>query len=245
MTVPHADPAIPQCRPWTNHTLRTMLRPKPPTAATSGVRVSWRPRRTPVVARTTSMAGMPSAEIRRYVTAWARAASDAPKTRQTGSARTATTTVVTAPRAMASHVPSMPAAIAPGARPGAELAGDDGGRAVREEDEDVGRGQQHGAGDTEPGQGCDAEAADDGGVGEQEERLGDEREERRHGEPQHLAVLAPGELAHVGAVAWAPLTVALVSRARARPCGCRLGARARAAVDRRRPPRSPVRLRGA
>ena len=38
---------------------------EPPTAATSGVRVSCRPRRTPVVARTTSIAGMPIAEIRR------------------------------------------------------------------------------------------------------------------------------------------------------------------------------------
>ena len=63
------------------------------------------------------MAGMPSAEIRRYVTAWASAASEAPKTRQTGSARTATTTAVTVPRAMASQVPSMPAAIAPAREP--------------------------------------------------------------------------------------------------------------------------------
>ena len=65
MTVPHADPAMPQPRPWTNQTLRAMLRPKPPTAAISGVRVSWSPRSTPVVARTTSIAGMPIAEIRR------------------------------------------------------------------------------------------------------------------------------------------------------------------------------------
>ena len=42
-----------------------MLAPKPTTEATSGVRVSCRPRSTPVTARTTSMAGMPTAEIRR------------------------------------------------------------------------------------------------------------------------------------------------------------------------------------
>ena len=90
-----------------------MLRPKPPTAATSGVRVSCRPRRTPVVARTTSIAGMPIAEIRRYVTAWSSAASEAPKARHTGSAASATTAAVTAPRPIASQVPSMPAEIAP------------------------------------------------------------------------------------------------------------------------------------
>ena len=70
--------------------------------------------------------------------------------RQTGSAASrATTAAVTAPRAIASQVPSMPAEIAPGARAGAELAGDDGGRAVGEEDEDVRRGEQHGARDAE------------------------------------------------------------------------------------------------
>lgn len=35
-----------------------------------------------------------------------------------------------------------------------------------------------------------AEVADDRGVGEQEERLGDEGEERRQREPEDLAVLA-------------------------------------------------------
>ena len=35
------------------------------TATTSGVRVSWRPRTTPVAASISSRAGMPSAAIRR------------------------------------------------------------------------------------------------------------------------------------------------------------------------------------
>jgi hypothetical protein len=73
----------------------------------------------------------------------------------------------------------------------AELAGDDGGGAVGEEDEDVGGGQQDGAGDAETGQRLDAEAPDDGGVGEEEQRLGDQGEEGRDGQAQHLAVL-PG-----------------------------------------------------
>ena len=50
----------------------------------------------------------------------------------------------------------------------------------------------------EPGEGGDAEPADDGGIREQEERLGDECEERGHGEGQHLAVLAgPGRRSRV------------------------------------------------
>ena len=117
MTVPHAEPAMPQCRPCTNQTLSTMFRLNPPTAATSGVRVSCRPRSTPVVASTTSIAGMPSAEIRRYVTAWSIASGEAPKTWATGPAKAATSAVVTAPRAIASQVPSMPAEIAPAREP--------------------------------------------------------------------------------------------------------------------------------
>ena len=108
---------MPQCSPCTNQTLRAMFRLNPPTAATSGVRVSCRPRSTPVVASTTSMAGMPSAEIRRYVTAWSIASGEAPKTCATGPAKVATSRVVTAPSAIASQVPSMPAEIAPAREP--------------------------------------------------------------------------------------------------------------------------------
>src|SRR5699024_3150672 len=61
----------------------------------------------------------------------------------------------------------------------AEPAGDGRGGAVGQEDEEVDRGQQDGAGDAEPGEGGGAEVADDRRVGEQEKRLGDEGEEGR------------------------------------------------------------------
>ena len=44
-----------------------MLSRLPTTAATSGVRVSWRPRSTPVVASMTSNGVVPRNAIRRYV----------------------------------------------------------------------------------------------------------------------------------------------------------------------------------
>ena len=47
-------------------------------------------------------------------------------------------------------------------------------------------------GDAEPGQLRRAEVADDRGVGEQEQRLGDEGAERGDGEPEDLAVLQDG-----------------------------------------------------
>ncbi len=65
ITVPHADPAMPHPRPWTNQRLSSALVVNPATATTSGVRVSCRPRSTPVVASTTSIDGMPKAETRR------------------------------------------------------------------------------------------------------------------------------------------------------------------------------------
>src|SRR5690606_12256809 len=63
---------------------------------------------------------------------------------------------------------------------------DDGCRAVGQEDEDVGGGQQHRAGDTETGQRGGPEVADDGAVRQQEEGLGDERQEGRDGKSQDL-----------------------------------------------------------
>ena len=73
-----------------------------------------------------------------------------------------------------------------GAGAGAEVAGDQGGAPVGEEDENACRCEQDRAGDAQSGEGGGAEVADDGGVGEQEERFGDEREERWNREPQHL-----------------------------------------------------------
>ncbi len=67
--VPHAEPAMPSPAPYTRVTLRTTLTGKPTTATASGVRVSCRPRSTPVAAKLTSMAGSEIALIRRYVVA--------------------------------------------------------------------------------------------------------------------------------------------------------------------------------
>ena len=77
---------------------------------------------------------------------------------------------------------------------GAEVPGDDARRAVGEEDEDAGARDEGGARDAEPGELGRAEVADDRGVGEQEERLGDEREEGRDREPEDLAAVAPRAL---------------------------------------------------
>ena len=94
-----------------------MLAENPATDATSGVRVSCSPRSTPVAASATSIAGMPRAEMRRYVTAYPIASGEAPKTRHSGSAARATPTEVRAPSPTASQVPSMPASRAPRSLP--------------------------------------------------------------------------------------------------------------------------------
>ena len=60
----------------------------------------------------------------------------------------------------------------------------DGGGAVGEEDAQADRRLEHARGDAEPGQLRGAEVADDRGVREQEQRLGDQREERGDRERQ-------------------------------------------------------------
>ena len=72
---------------------------------------------------------------------------------------------------------------------GAEVTGDDARRAVGEEDEDAGAGDEGGARDSQPGELGRAEVADDRGVGEQEERLGDERQEGRDRKADDLAAV--------------------------------------------------------
>ncbi len=72
-----------------------------------------------------------------------------------------------------------------------EPAGHAGGGAVGEEDAQPDRGLQHRGRDAEPGELRGAEMADHRGVGEQEERLGHERQEGRDGQPHDLAVVAP------------------------------------------------------
>ena len=71
---------------------------------------------------------------------------------------------------------------------GAEVARHAGGGAVGEEDAQADRGLQDDRRDAEAGELGGAEVADDRGVGEQEDRLGDERQEGRDGESQDLAV---------------------------------------------------------
>ena len=71
---------------------------------------------------------------------------------------------------------------------GAQEAGDAAGRAVGQEDAEPDHGLQDRRGDAETGELRGAEVADDGGVGEQEERLGDQGQERRDRQSQDLAV---------------------------------------------------------
>ncbi len=77
---------------------------------------------------------------------------------------------------------------------GAEVAGHAGGGAVGEEDAQADRGLQDDRRDAEAGELGRAEVADDRGVGEQEDRLGDEGEEGRDREAQDLAVDWPSRI---------------------------------------------------
>jgi hypothetical protein len=77
----------------------------------------------------------------------------------------------------------------------AEEPRDAGGGAVGEEDAEPHRGLQHHGGDAEPGQLGGAEVTDHRRVGEQEQRLGDQGQEGRSGEPQDLPV-GPAQPAH-------------------------------------------------
>ena len=61
--VPYADPAMPSPAPYTSATLRAMLARLPTTATISGVRVSCRPRSTPVAASISSRGTVPSNAI--------------------------------------------------------------------------------------------------------------------------------------------------------------------------------------
>ena len=73
--------------------------------------------------------------------------------------------------------------------PGADLAGHRGGGAVGQEDAQADQRAEHRRGDAEGGQLRRAEVTDDGGVGEQEERLGDQGEEGGDGQSQDLPVV--------------------------------------------------------
>ena len=155
-----------------------MLSACPPTATTSGVRVSCRPRRMPVVASMTSSGVTPRKAIRRYVSP-ARPPPARRHRRTSGPVVATPTRVMTTPTA--DGEPDPVDALGEGRPPvaGAQQAGDT-GRWSRTRGRRTGR-PASGArgGDAETGQGCGAEVADDRRVGEQEQRLRDEREERR------------------------------------------------------------------
>ena len=85
-----------------------MLSRLPTTAATSGVRVSCRPRSTPVVASMTNNGVVPRNAIRRYVVAWSATSPPAPKAPTSQGVAVIPATVVTAPMSTASQTPSMP-----------------------------------------------------------------------------------------------------------------------------------------
>ena len=87
-------------------------------------------------------------------------------------------------------VDALPDRRIPMARP--ELTGDGGRRAVGQEDRDADQRRERLAGDAQAAERHGAEAPDDGGVGEQEERLGDERAESRQRQPQDLRILRVG-----------------------------------------------------
>ena len=182
--------------PKTSTTLRTMLSPLPATATTSGVRVSWRPRRTPVAASITSSGTVPRKAIRRYVVAWPATSGPTPKAATSGPVSATPATVTTAPMPTASQTPVDTLGQGAAQVTGAEPAGHAGGGAVGEEDAEPDRGLQDDRGDPEPGQLGGAQPADDGGVGEQEQGLGDEGEEGRDREPEDLAVVGAADGGH-------------------------------------------------
>ena len=90
-----------------------MFSPLPATATTSGVRVSWSPRSTPVVASMTRSGMVPRKAIRRYVVAGSATAGPTPSSRTRGPVAATPTRVSTAPISTASQTPSMPWARAP------------------------------------------------------------------------------------------------------------------------------------
>ena len=93
--------------------LSAALRANPVTVTSSGVRVSCRPLSSPCAARQTSIAGMPRALIRRYVTP-ASTTSGALVIARTASGAAANVAAASGMlSANASHTPSRPAPIAP------------------------------------------------------------------------------------------------------------------------------------
>jgi hypothetical protein len=64
-TVPAAEPAMPQPKPYRKSALSAAFAANPTPATTSGVRVSCRPRSSPVAAMTINIPGRPISETER------------------------------------------------------------------------------------------------------------------------------------------------------------------------------------
>ena len=105
--------------------------------------------------------------------------------------RTSRPIASTTPRPRASQMPSIPDGHRAALVAGAEPAGDGRCGAVGEKDHQADDRLQHRAGQAEAGQGSRAEVADHGGVGEQEQRLSDERPEGGDREAKDFAVHGP------------------------------------------------------
>lgn len=90
---------------------------KPSPATHSGVTVFCMPRSRPVAANTTSMAGRPHIEMRRYATAPDATPGAAPNAATMAGTDSDPAAASTAPSANASHMPSIPADTAPAASP--------------------------------------------------------------------------------------------------------------------------------
>ena len=220
-TVPIAEPAMPSPSnpptPYTSNRFSTMLTPFPSTATTSGVRVSCSPRRTPVVASITSSGVVPSHAMRRYVVANPSTDDPAPNAPTSGSVKATPRTVTTTPISTASQTPSIPCARAPCSSPAptcrATLAVVPYARKMH---------SPTAVCSTTAAMPCPASSGvprwpDDRRVREQEQRLGHQRQERRHREPQdlpvvgasHLTILEPSGLTMCGGTAraktpWTP-----------------------------------------
>jgi hypothetical protein len=89
----------------------------PTTATSSGVRVSCRPRSTPVAASITSSGTVPRKASRRYVVANPDTAGSAPNRSTSRPASSTPRAVVTVPMSTASHNPSTPCSRAPRVSP--------------------------------------------------------------------------------------------------------------------------------
>ena len=176
-----------------------MLSALPATATTSGVRVSWRPRRTPVVASMTSSGVVPRKAIRRYVVAGSVTAWSAPNSvdQRAGGRDAGDGDQHPDEDGQPDPVDALGQGRAPVA--GAEQPGHARRGAVGEEDAQADHRLEHDGGDAEARERGGAEVPDDGGVGEQEERLRDQGQERGQGEPPDLAVERVGHLGSVRA----------------------------------------------